>query len=236
MNAAAVLRSARADGLKLAVSEAGAVKLSGSRAVVDRWMPAIASTKPDIVALLRQEALADRLAPAATAATSSGSQETVSHPSRESATPASPPDELAYLPPSAAAGARKARQELAAEAREKAEFAARLGLPKDSTPPRAITPTDAPFGLSQRLVAAVAAAERSHVQFWLSDDVILQTQPPPANTPAIQQAQLALWACREEIKMLCSLRMRPKGYSDHHWLRALIDSSRLGYNLWKNAP
>jgi hypothetical protein len=152
--------------------------------------------------------------------------------SRESATP----DELAYLPPSAAAGARKARQELAAEAREKAEFAARLGLPKDNTPPRAITPTDAPFGLSQRLVAAVAAAERSHVQFWLSDDAILQTQPPPANTPAIQQAQLALWACREEIKMLCSLRMRPKGYSDHHWLRALIDSSRLGYNLWKDAP
>jgi hypothetical protein len=80
MNAAAVLRSARADGLKLAVSEPGAVKLSGSRAAVDRWMPAIASTKPDIVALLRQEALADRLAPPATAATPSGSQETCPWP------------------------------------------------------------------------------------------------------------------------------------------------------------
>jgi hypothetical protein len=56
MNAAAVLRSARADGLKLTVSETGAVKLSGSRGAVDRWVPAITSNKPDIVALLRQEA------------------------------------------------------------------------------------------------------------------------------------------------------------------------------------
>jgi hypothetical protein len=63
MNAAAVLRSARADGLKLAVSEPGAVKLSGSRAAVDRWMPAIASTKPDIVALLRPIASHQQLQP-----------------------------------------------------------------------------------------------------------------------------------------------------------------------------
>jgi hypothetical protein len=207
MNAAACLKKAVAAGAELYV-EAGRLRGRGARPEPELFA-ALREHEAEIVALLA---------------------------SRESATPASPPDELAYLPPSAAAGARKARQELAAEAREKAEFAARLGLPKDSTPPRAITPTDAPFGLSQRLVAAVAAAERSHVQFWLSDDVILQTQPPPANTPAIQQAQLALWACREEIKMLCSLRMRPKGYSDHHWLRALIDSSRLGYNLWKDIP
>jgi hypothetical protein len=56
MNAAVVVRSARADGLSLTVSEAGAVELSGSRSAVDRWAPAIASNKPDIVAMLRQEA------------------------------------------------------------------------------------------------------------------------------------------------------------------------------------
>jgi hypothetical protein len=33
--------------------------------------------------------------------------------------------------------------------------------------------------------------------------------------------------------MLCTRPIRPKGYSDHHWLRALIDSCRLGYNNWR---
>jgi hypothetical protein len=154
MNAAACLKKAVAAGAELYV-EAGRLRGRGARPEPELFA-ALREHEAEIVALLA---------------------------SRESATPASPPDELAYLPPSAAAGARKARQELAAEAREKAEFAARLGLPKDSTPPRAITPTDAPFGLSQRLVAAVAAAERSHVQFWLSDDVILQTQPPLCKHP-----------------------------------------------------
>jgi hypothetical protein len=56
MNMAELVRSARADGLSLTVSAAGAVKLSGSRSAVDRWAPAIASNKPDIVALLRREA------------------------------------------------------------------------------------------------------------------------------------------------------------------------------------
>jgi hypothetical protein len=56
MNAASLISSVRADGLKLAVSEAGTVKLSGPRSAVDRWAPVIASNKPGVVALLRQEA------------------------------------------------------------------------------------------------------------------------------------------------------------------------------------
>jgi hypothetical protein len=38
---------------------------------------------------------------------------------------------------------------------------------------------------------------------------------------------------REEIKTICCWPRRPKGYSDAHWVRAAVDSCRLGYNLWR---
>jgi len=68
MNAATLITSARADGLNFTVSDSGSVKLSGPQSAVDRWVPAIASNKPEIIALLRQETSA---APVAALADSS---------------------------------------------------------------------------------------------------------------------------------------------------------------------
>jgi hypothetical protein len=38
---------------------------------------------------------------------------------------------------------------------------------------------------------------------------------------------------REEIKTICHWSRRPRGYTDANWVRAVVDSCRLGYNLWR---
>jgi hypothetical protein len=83
------------------------------------------------------------------------------------------PDGLGSLPPAIAAKTRSARAELEAEAKDKEEAADRLGIKKEdlvlpplpAQAPRGITPSDAPFGVSKALAAAVLHAERYHVQF-----------------------------------------------------------------------
>ena len=76
-------------------------------------------------------------------------------------------------------------------------------------------------------------AERYHVAFWLDEHGLLFTQPPRDYQREVQAAERALMERREEIKTICCWPRRPKGYSDAHWVRAAVDSCRLGYNLWR---
>ena len=53
MNAAAMIKSAAADGLTVGLSAAGKIKATGRRAAVNRWRPLLREHKVDIIKLLR---------------------------------------------------------------------------------------------------------------------------------------------------------------------------------------
>jgi hypothetical protein len=58
MNPATLIKEAAADGVILSLTLAGAVKASGDRAAVTRWIPAVRGRKPEIIkALLQASAL-----------------------------------------------------------------------------------------------------------------------------------------------------------------------------------
>jgi hypothetical protein len=94
-------------------------------------------------------------------------------------------------------------------------------------------PPGLPLAVSRALESALAMAERYHVAFWLDEHGLLITQPPRDYRREVQAAERALMERREEIKTICCWPRRPKGYSDAHWVRAAVDSCRLGYNLWR---
>lgn len=56
MNAAAIIRQARAEGVTLALSPAGTIKAAGNREAVTRWLPIFREYKPGIVEALRTAA------------------------------------------------------------------------------------------------------------------------------------------------------------------------------------
>jgi hypothetical protein len=78
------------------------------------------------------------------------------------------------------------------------------------------------------LIAAVNAVRHFQVGFWLEGQ-LLMLQPPPRISPAVHAAMNAMMARREEMVAICSSIARPKGYSDAHWLSAVVDAARLGY-------
>jgi hypothetical protein len=53
MSAAAIIRDAQADGVRLALSASGSIKASGDGAVVNRWLPAIRQHRDEIIEALR---------------------------------------------------------------------------------------------------------------------------------------------------------------------------------------
>jgi hypothetical protein len=130
-------------------------------------------------------------------------------------------------------------------------------LPPSKTPPapaRPIAPLDSPtrgatspiasrnpppglpLAVSRALEAALAMAERCHVAFWLDEHGLLITQPPRDYRREVQAAERALMDTRDEIKAICAWPRRPKEYTDANWMRAVVDSCRHGYNLWKEDP
>jgi hypothetical protein len=127
-------------------------------------------------------------------------------------------------------------------------------LPPSKTPPapaRPIAPLDSPargatspiasrnpppglpLAVSRALEAALSMAERCHMAFWFDEHGLLITQPPRDYRCEVQAAERSLMERREEIKTICCWPRRPKGYSDAHWVRAAVDSCRLGYNRWR---
>jgi hypothetical protein len=108
-------------------------------------------------------------------------------------------------------------------------------LPQD--PPRggpaARARSDLPLGVSHALASGINAAAHFHVQFWLDEQGLLITQPPQDYRREVQAAERALMERREEIKTICHWSRRPRGYTDANWVRAVVDSCRLGYNLWR---
>lgn len=60
MTPAAIIKRASADGVNLALSPAGTIKVTGDGAAVNRWLPVIREHKPGIFAAL-QEAVNDSL-------------------------------------------------------------------------------------------------------------------------------------------------------------------------------
>jgi hypothetical protein len=58
LNALAIIRSARAAGVNLRVTEAGTIKATGERNAVARWAPALTKHKPAILAALSEPDLA----------------------------------------------------------------------------------------------------------------------------------------------------------------------------------
>jgi hypothetical protein len=137
--------------------------------------------------------------------------------------------------------AQKAQAEKAPDI--KAPAPARPMAPSDSpacgtSPPGSSSsspnpPPAPPLAVSRALESALVLAERSHVSFWLDERGLLITQPPRDYRREVQVAERALMERREEIKTICCWPRRPKGYSDAHWVRAAVDSCRLGYNLWR---
>jgi hypothetical protein len=117
----------------------------------------------------------------------------------------------------------------------KSPIAAPTGIQRQGelpTPPMDSPPPGPPLAVSRALASAINTAAHFHVQFWL-DDGLLITQPPPDYRREVQAAERALMERREEIKMICVWPRRPKGYTDANWVRAVVDSCRLGYNLWR---
>ena len=53
MNAAAIIREARADGVQLALSASGSIKATGDGVVVNRWLPTIRQHRDEIVEALQ---------------------------------------------------------------------------------------------------------------------------------------------------------------------------------------
>jgi hypothetical protein len=90
-----------------------------------------------------------------------------------------------------------------------------------------------PLGISRTLTTALDMASRNHIQFWLDEQGVLVTQPPRDYKREVQLAERSLMDRREEIKKICQLPERPKGYSDVHWVRAVANSARLGYRAWR---
>ena len=91
----------------------------------------------------------------------------------------------------------------------------------------------APTAISRVLAEALDAAARHHVRFWLDETGILVTQPPQDYKREVQAAERALMCARDEISHICKLPERPKGYEDQAWVRAVVDSARLGYRNWR---
>lgn len=60
MTPAAIIREAQADGVKLALSPAGSLKVSGVDVAVARWQPAIRSYKAQIIKALKTKASTSR--------------------------------------------------------------------------------------------------------------------------------------------------------------------------------
>ena len=56
MNPATIIREVAADGVALALSDAGSIKAIGEASAVNRWLPTIRKHKPQIVAALRDAA------------------------------------------------------------------------------------------------------------------------------------------------------------------------------------
>jgi hypothetical protein len=56
MKLAAIIERAAVDGVSVALSSAGTLKVSGDKAVVDRWVPEIRAHKQQIVAALQEAA------------------------------------------------------------------------------------------------------------------------------------------------------------------------------------
>lgn len=52
----AIIERATADGVSIALATSGKLKASGTRAAVDKWLPAIRANKPAIIAVLKTEA------------------------------------------------------------------------------------------------------------------------------------------------------------------------------------
>lgn len=49
-----IIREAQADGVSVALSPAGTIKVNGGQAAVNRWLPIIRENKPGILAALRE--------------------------------------------------------------------------------------------------------------------------------------------------------------------------------------
>jgi hypothetical protein len=60
MNPATIIREAQADGVRLALSPAGTIKVAGGRAALARWLPVIRERKAEIIAALEAGASDDR--------------------------------------------------------------------------------------------------------------------------------------------------------------------------------
>lgn len=57
MTPATIIREAQADGVKLALSTSGTVKVSGDGAAVNRWLAVIRERKPEIINVLEADAV-----------------------------------------------------------------------------------------------------------------------------------------------------------------------------------
>lgn len=53
MTAVDILEHANAEGVVLALSSAGAIKVAGDQSAVDKWLPTIRDHKPELVQVLR---------------------------------------------------------------------------------------------------------------------------------------------------------------------------------------
>jgi hypothetical protein len=53
MNPATIIREAQADGVRLALSPAGTIKVTGNKAALERWLPVIRERKAEIIAALK---------------------------------------------------------------------------------------------------------------------------------------------------------------------------------------
>jgi len=60
MNPATIIREAQAGGVRLALSPAGTIKATGSKAALARWLPAIRGCKASIIEVLKAGASDDR--------------------------------------------------------------------------------------------------------------------------------------------------------------------------------
>jgi hypothetical protein len=97
-----------------------------------------------------------------------------------------------------------------------------------------VPPTSqAPLGVSRRLVQALDLAAHYHVRFEFDEAGLFVTRPPRDYKREVQAAERALMAVAQEIKMICGLPERPKFYEDQAWVRAVVDSARLGYRNWR---
>jgi hypothetical protein len=124
---------------------------------------------------------------------------------------------------------------LAELARRKALQAGPAEAPATIPAPRAPPMAQPPLGVSRTLQNALLLAERHHVRFWIDGDGLLITQPPQAPPLDVHAAMRALSTCSSEIKRICQLPERPKGYGDAAWVAAVVDSARLGYRSWRES-